>query len=111
MWAKAEAAHTKRIADMPDEHSAIHRLWDAQERLKELGWKDPVYAPMDGSPLDVIELGSTGIHRAYYEGEWPTGSWWIHDGDVWPCRPALARAAVTTETDAPLPGPLLDGRS
>jgi hypothetical protein len=98
LWARAEAAEAKRAADMPNEQDAINQLWDAQERLKELGWKDPVYAPKDGSPLDVIELGSTGIHRAYYEGEWPTaGGWWIHDGDVWPCRPALARAASAIE--------------
>jgi hypothetical protein len=97
IWAEAEAEREKRHRDMPDEQAAIRQLWDAQERLKELGWKDPVYAPKDGSPLDVIELGSTGIHRAYYEGEWPNGVWWLHDGDVWPCRPALARAAIATE--------------
>ncbi len=97
IWARAEAAEAKRAADMPTERDAINQLWDAQERLKEFGWKDPVYAPKDGSPLDVIELGSTGIHRAYYEGEWPTGGWWLHDGDVWPCRPALARAASAIE--------------
>ena len=94
IWAKAEAAQAKRAADMPTEQDAINQLWDAQERLKQLGWKDPVYAPKDGSALDVIELGSTGIHRAYYEGKWPTGGWWLHDGDVWPCRPALARPAI-----------------
>lgn len=101
LWAEAEAAREKRAADMPDERAAIRQLFDAQERLKELGWKDPIYAPKDGSALDVIELGSTGIHRAYYEGEWPTGGWWIQDGDTWPCRPALARAAVKAQKAQP----------
>lgn len=97
LWAQAEAEDARRKAAMPDEQTAIRQLWDAQERLKQLGWKDPIYAPKDGSPLDLIELGSTGIHRGHYEGEWPNGSWWIVDGDVWPCRPALARAAVPQE--------------
>jgi hypothetical protein len=84
---------------MPDETAAIRHLFDAQLRLKEFGWKDPVYAPKDGSPLDIIELGSTGIHRGHYEGEWPTGSWWVFDGDTWPSRPALARAAPGPDQD------------
>lgn len=94
LWKAVEAEKARRHAEMPDEATAIRRLWDAQERLKELGWKDPVYAPKDGSPLDIIELGSTGIHRGHYEGEWPKGSWWIYDGDIYPSRPALARVAL-----------------
>ena len=93
LWASAEAEKEKRHADMPTERDAIQQLWAAQKRLKELGWQNPIYAPKDGSPLDIIELGSTGIHRGHYEGKWPDGSWWIADGDLWPCRPALARPA------------------
>ena len=94
LWAQAEASKVRRQSEMPDEQSAIRQLYEAQERLKELGWQDPVYAPKDGSPLDLIELGSSGVHRGHYEGKWPTGGWWIHDdGDTWPSRPALARPA------------------
>lgn len=93
LWAQAELARTKRMADMPTEQDAIEALWQAYTRLKELGWQDPVYAPKDGSQLDLIEPGSTGIHQGVYEGKWPTGSWWIYDGDLWPSRPVLARAA------------------
>lgn len=99
LWAAAEAQAEARRAAMPDEQSAIRQLVEAGHRLKELGWQDPVYAPKDGSPLDIIELGSTGIHRGHYEGKWPTGSWWILDGDVWPSRPALARASQTPESN------------
>jgi hypothetical protein len=103
IWAQAEADDQRRREAMPDEASAIRQLWDAHQRLKELGWQEPVYAPKDGSPLDIIELGSTGIHSGYYQGEWPTGSWWVVGGDVWPSRPALARAALapTRSEDTP----------
>ncbi len=104
LWDSAEAAKAKRLADMPTEQDALRQLWAAQERLKELGWQDPIYAPKDGSPLDIIELGSTGVHRGYYEGEWPTGSWWIVDGDIWPSRPALARAAAPDTPSQGHPG-------
>ena len=93
LWEQAEAERARREQAMPDEQSALQQLWDAQYRLKDFGWQDPVYAPKDGSPLDIIELGSTGIHRGYYEGEWPTGRWWIVDDDLSPTRPALARAS------------------
>lgn len=95
LWAEVEAEKARLKVAMPDEKSAIRQLFDAHLRLKELGWKDPIYAPKDGSPLDIIELGSTGVHRGHYEGQWPGGGWWIWDGDVWPSRPALARQALT----------------
>lgn len=96
----ADAAKAKREADMPTEQDAINQLFNAQLRLKDFGWKDPIYAPKDGSELDLIELGSTGIHRGRYEGEWPTGGWWLYDGDVWPCRPALARKRLMEKNNA-----------
>lgn len=99
IWAAVEAERERREREMPDEQSAIQRLWDAQYRLKDFGWKDPVFAPKDGSPLDIIELGSTGIHRGHYEGEWPTGGWWVYDEDVYPSRPALARARLEETND------------
>lgn len=86
----AERAKADREARMPDEKSAIKALNDAYTRLTELGWGDPIYCPKDGRQFNVIELGSTGIHTAYYYGDWPSGSWFIIDEyDVWPSRPAL----------------------
>jgi hypothetical protein len=55
--------------DMPTEQDAINVLNSAYERLKEFDWNDPIYCPKDGSSFDVIEAGSTGIHRAHYQGE------------------------------------------
>jgi hypothetical protein len=92
LWAQVEADRERREQEMPDEQAAIRRLFEAQYRLQDFGWRDPVYVTKT-EPLEIIELGSTGIHQGYYEGEWPTGRWWVVDGDVWPSRPALARPA------------------
>lgn len=95
LWQSVEDEKTKRASDMPTDQDAIYALNAAIRRLKELGWQDPVYAPKDGSQLDLIEPGSTGIHQGHYEGKWPNGAWWIYDaGDLWPSRPVLARAAI-----------------
>jgi hypothetical protein len=90
--ASADAARAKRAADMPTEAEALRVMFAAFQRLNELGWRDAIYCPKDGSSFDVIEAGSTGIHRAHYEGEWPKGGWWIEaDDDLWPSRPILYR--------------------
>ncbi len=90
LWARCEAAREKRAADMPDEQAALNVFGQAHERLRELGWREAIYCPKDGSSFQVIEPGSTGIHRAHYSGEWPKGSWWVEDeGDLWPSRPCL----------------------
>lgn len=81
-----------RAALMPTEQDAIRLISDAHERLKELGWNDIIYCPKDGSEFDAIEVGSTGIHRCHYSGEWPDGSWLIADEhDLYPSRPIMYR--------------------
>lgn len=87
--ASVDAAQAKREAAMPDEQSAIKHMWDGWYRLKDFGWREAVYCPKDGSHFQAIEAGSTGIHDCNYQGEWPNGSWWLYDGDVWPSRPIL----------------------
>jgi hypothetical protein len=89
---ECEARKAKREADMPTEQDAINSFFEAFERLRELGWREAVYCPKDGSSFKVIEPGGTGIHPCHYSGKWPDGSWWIeHDGDLSPSRPALFR--------------------
>lgn len=79
-------------ADMPTEQDALKVMFSAWERLKQLGWREAIYCPKDGTPFEVIEAGSTGIHTAHYEGAWPKGSWWVREaGDLWPSRPILYR--------------------
>jgi hypothetical protein len=88
--AAVDKAEEARRTAMPDEQSAIRALFNAHYRLKDFGWRDAIYCPKDGSTFRVIEAGSTGIDTASYHGEWPNGSWWIHDdGDMWPSRPIL----------------------
>lgn len=90
LWASVQAAKADREARMPDEQSAIRAMCDAYTRLRDFGWNDPIYCPKDGAHFQVIEAGSTGIHDAAYDGEWPKGYWHIYgDGDVWPTRPTM----------------------
>ncbi|MEQ8504630.1 MAG: hypothetical protein RIB80_04840 [Rhodospirillales bacterium] len=90
IWTKAKALYDKRAADMPTERDALNALSQAYKRLTELGWKNAIYCPKDGSIFKVIEAGSSGIHDCSYWGEWPTGSWMIHaEGDLCPSHPIL----------------------
>jgi len=89
IWEAAEAAKADREKRMPDEKAALHALMEAHTRLKELGWRDAIYCPKDGSHFQAIEAGSTGVHDCNYQGEWPKGTWWVYDGDIWPSRPIL----------------------
>lgn len=89
---EGDEGRKRREATMPTEQDALRVMFDAYTRLKELGWRDAIYCPKDGSSFDVIEAGSSGIHRAHYEGEWPKGTWWVEEaGDLWPSRPCLYR--------------------
>ncbi len=90
LLAEIDAAEAKRAVDMPTEQDAIDQMFQCRLRLTELGWGDAVYCPKDGTVFNVIESGSSGIHKAHYEGKWPDGRWWVHvKGDLWPCRPIL----------------------
>ncbi len=92
LWRDAEAAREKRAADMPDDQAALRVLFEAFQRLKELGWREAIYCPKDGRAFDAIEAGSTGIHECRYHGDWPNGSWDIYaDSDVWGSHPILYR--------------------
>lgn len=94
--AASDSAKARRAEQMPDERSALHAMFNAWLRLRELGWNDAIYCPKDGTRFDAIEAGSTGIHRCYYEGQWPSGRWWIvGDDDLYPSRPILFRAALS----------------
>lgn len=86
---QADEAKRQRAADMPDDVAAIQAMQRAHTRLKELGWRDAVYAPKDREAIEVVEPGSTGIHRAHRDSE---GRFWIEGaGDLWPSSPVLFR--------------------
>lgn len=90
LLAEAQVERQERTDGLPDEASAIAVMWQARERLKELGWADFVSAPRDGSLFHVIEPGSTGIHVCSYLRDAAGGEFWIHaDNDLWPTDPVL----------------------
>lgn len=89
--ANAIARQKARAELMPDDATAIRYATDAVHRLHELGWRDVMYAPCDGSPLELIEPGSSGIHRGYRDAE---RRFWIDDGDTWPSSPMLWRGVT-----------------
>lgn len=60
--------------------------WELQQKHR---WREAAYAPRDGRLIEVIEAGSTGIHRATRDDE---GSFWTHDAhDTYPSNPILFR--------------------
>lgn len=78
---RIEHDEADRAARMPDEQSAINAMFDAWVRLRELGWREAIYCPKDGSTFKIIEPGSTGIFTGWYTGQWPDGHWWLSDDD------------------------------
>ena len=112
IMARVEAATAKRKADMPTEQDAIRAMFDAWQRLKELGWRDGRYMPTTGEQFATVQVGSTGIHActARRDGPFET-TWTTFDGDVWPSShpPALFRPWRETDVQqdngicAPLP--------
>jgi hypothetical protein len=94
LLAVAKRQQEERARKMPCEKDAIRQLFEAHQRLEELGWKNIIYCPKDGSMFQAIEAGSTGIFECNYDGKWPNGSWWIYsDGDVSPSYPILFKKA------------------
>lgn len=91
MIAAIEAEKRQRAEAMPTEDDAIKAMFSAWERLKELGWREAMYAPQDGRMLQFIEAGSTGIHHGHKDGKFT----WLHEAsDLWPSNPILFRDAV-----------------
>lgn len=89
--AMAEQASRRRAELMPEQSDALAVLFEAHQRLRELGWREAMYCPKDGSAFLVVEAGSTGVHRCVYRGEWPNGWWITESGDMWPAHPILWR--------------------
>jgi hypothetical protein len=89
---------TRRIGDKwPDisgasEQALIVLMFRCYDALRSRhGWSAAMYAPADGSQLEVIEAGSTGIHMATRDEE---RRFWVHDDfDSWPSDPVLYRVA------------------
>ena len=87
---QVRADQERRALECPTVEDCLQVAAGVYQRLKDLGWRDIVYCPKDGSWFDAIEFGSSGIHECMYMGEWPDGHWFVSDGgDLWPARPSL----------------------
>jgi hypothetical protein len=87
--AAADAAKAKRAADMPTEEDAVRAMWEAHQRLLELGWRETCYGPTKTS-VRLVEPGSSGIHIGSRWEPWPEKTWFLEDeGDLWPSTPCL----------------------
>lgn len=91
------AAKARRAVEFPDHFECLRAMVQLRQRMYELGWGDIVYCPKDGTVFEAVEFGSSGVHDCHYEGEWPTESWWLHDGgDLMPSRPIMFRLKSKT---------------
>lgn len=93
MMAAFKKADDWRADQMPDEAAAIRVMNEAYKRLQELGWRERMYAPR-GQPLELIEMGSTGIHKGQRGLHDEDDRFWVFDGDCWPSQPVLWRLEV-----------------
>jgi hypothetical protein len=84
-------------------HPAVAAITKAIRKLEAEGWRLPTNARADAEMFEIIEAGSTGIHRGFYEGEWPEGSWFIlcDDGDVCGTWPMLVRPIKPQPSEKP----------
>ena len=90
IFADIDRRDKERAQKMPDEKAALEQMLDAFIRLKDLGWREAMYCPKDGTMFDAISAGSTGICPTKYDGEWPKGRYWGYEAnDVWPSHPIL----------------------
>ena len=96
IFAAVEAAERERAERMPTEKDAIRVMFDAWQRLKELGWREGQYMPLTADRFAGIQCGSTGIHAyagARDGGPFKPPMYTVYDGEVWPTRipPVLFR--------------------
>lgn len=89
IWQAAQEAKDERAADMPTVDDALSEMHRAFVRLTELGFRRMGSAPKDGTWVEIVEPGTTGIFPAQMDDK---GRWWVEaHGDLWPGRPALWR--------------------
>lgn len=82
-------------AHATDERPAIDRLYSAYRDLLAHGWQDAMYAPKDGTEIEIIEMGSTGIHKVAWASfdhkPLDSCSCFFGDAEGYPSHPVLFR--------------------
>jgi hypothetical protein len=94
-----DADKAKRIDEMPDVDSALRVFTRSYRRLIELGFKEIIYHPKDGSTFEVIEPGSTGIFPCEFWESPTRGSFWIMQDGGCPSHPVLWRPTQGKRAD------------
>lgn len=80
-----------------DNRPPLDRLYSAYRDLLAAGWRDGMYAPKDGTLIEIISLGSTGTFKASWVsyGHEPgdtCGCFFAQDGgDLYPSVVAVWR--------------------
>ncbi len=93
MLAACDESDRRRSEAMPTEQDAVNALWEAYQRLRELGWQETAYAhslKAEGVESQLIELGSSGIHVGYYHKTNDQDVWWIGPEGC-PSHPCLVK--------------------
>lgn len=91
----AEQKRKRKILDAAkDTRPITERLFSLHCEMLAKGWQDIMHAPKDGTEIEVVEMGSTGIHKAIWHSlEHDSlnncGCFFV-DGD-WPSRPTYWR--------------------
>jgi len=61
-----ENKRAEQAAAYPTTHAALRAYIDADERMRDLGWRSTIFDLEDGDEVAVAERGSTGIFRAVW---------------------------------------------
>jgi hypothetical protein len=100
LLAEIEREKEARARELPTIEDCLRMNVKLHQRMRELGWRDAIYCPKDGTEFDAIEFGCGAAGTCHYDGEWPKGSWWMHsEGDLWSSLPVMfkPRAVKTYE--------------
>ena len=92
----------KRAIQALEERNHLLAMFNGYRALIDShGWKEIAYAPKDGTPFEVITVGSIGIFRARWLGKDNDLLFVEEAGDLWPARAMLFRLVSESKLDSP----------
>lgn len=91
---EAEEQKAERAEQLPTEQDCIRMMVQCRLRLIDLGWREGMFAPRDGTEFEAINAGYRGPTICTHLG---SGFFVADGGDWWPVpRPIVFRAAPST---------------
>ena len=94
LFGVTEEMRKMREETLPLEQDALDLVDFAVKRLQDLGFRDMIYGPKDGTVVEAWRIGCTSFYKCYYQGVWPAGNWYgvdPDDGDQWVDYPVMFR--------------------